>query len=247
MPKKKVEVAPAVEVVEPKAVEAPVVEPKAKAEPVRATHEQVIITFMNKVMAEVGYVQKKDENKFQKYKYAGEGALLAALRPSMVKHGLVLFPSVQSVSPIDEYGNTHVIMNYTLSHISGAVWPHTLQAAGSGNDRNSKGGVGDKGVYKAITGTNKYMLFKLFQLETGDDAEKADNQEGKAKDSNMEKVMSYIRTIHPSASEEDRKARMELLHHMLAQKGFDPVQSHTHVTGDQWSQLSTLVKELQDV
>ena len=234
MPKKK-----AVE----EAVEAQ--EAQAEAEPIKATHEQVITVYLNRVMLEVGFVQKKDENKFQKYKYAGEAALLAALRPSMVKHGLALFPSVKSVSPIDEYGNTHVIINYTLSHISGAVWPHELQAAGCGNDRNSKGGVGDKGLYKAITGANKYMLFKLFQLETGDDAEKADNQEGKAKTGDMEKVMSYIRSIHQSASEEDRKARMELLHHMLAQKGFDPVQSHTHVTGDQWSQLSTLVRELQ--
>ena len=232
MPKKKAEAV----AVEP---------PQAPPPPVKATHEQVIIVYMNKVMAEVGYVQKKDENKFQKYKYAGEAALLATLRPAMVKHGLVLLPSIQKVSPIDEYGNTHVIIDYTLTHISGAVWPHPLSAAGCGNDRNSKGGVGDKGLYKAITGANKYMLFKLFQLETGDDAEKADNQEGKAKTGDMEKVMSYIRSIHQSASEEDRKARMELLHHMLAQKGFDPVQSHTHVTGDQWSQLSTLVRELQ--
>jgi len=160
MPKKKVAVAEAVEAV---------------AEPVRATHEQVIITFMNKVMAEVGYVQKKDENKFQKYKYAGEGALLAALRPSMVKHGLVLFPSVKSVSPIDEYGNTHVIMNYTLSHISGAVWPHTLQAAGSGNDRNSKGnsrGGGIAGISEELIYTNyneKPNTFSpRFNKQTGD-------------------------------------------------------------------------------
>ena len=233
MPKKKAEAV----------AEAPV----PQAPPVKATHEQVIIVYMNKVMLEVGYVHKKDENKFQKYKYAGESALLAALRPAMVKHGLVLLPSIQKVSPIDEYGNTHVIIDYTLTHISGAVWPHPLSAAGCGNDRNSKGGVGDKGLYKAITGANKYMLFKLFQLETGDDAEKADNQEGKAKASDMEKVMAYIRSIHQSASEEDRKARMELLHHMLAQKGFDAVESHTHVTGDQWSQLLTLVRELQNV
>ena len=241
MPKKKVEA-------EADIMTAPVPQaPQAPPPPVKATHEQVIIVYMNKVMLEVGYVHKKDENKFQKYKYAGESALLAALRPAMVKHGLVLLPSIQKVSPIDEYGNTHVIIDYTLTHISGAVWPHPLSAAGCGNDRNSKGGVGDKGLYKAITGANKYMLFKLFQLETGDDAEKADNQEGKAKASDMEKVMAYIRSIHQSASEEDRKARMELLHHMLAQKGFDAVESHTHVTGDQWSQLLTLVRELQNV
>ena len=235
MPKKKVEAVAEAEA------------PVPQAPQVKATHEQVIIVYMNKVMAEVGYVHKKDENKFQKYKYAGESALLAALRPAMVKHGLVLLPSIQKVSPIDEYGNTHVIIDYTLTHISGAVWPHPLSAAGCGNDRNSKGGVGDKGLYKAITGANKYMLFKLFQLETGDDAEKADNQEAKTQNGDMEKVMSYIRSIHQSASEEDRKARMELLHHMLAQKGFDAVESHTHVTGDQWSQLLTLVGELQNV
>tara|TARA_R110002051_G_scaffold13199_1_gene44493 strand:+ start:1125 stop:1823 length:699 start_codon:yes stop_codon:yes gene_type:complete len=229
-----------------KKVEAEAV-PQAPPPPVKATHEQVIIVYMNKVMADVGYVHKKDENKFQKYKYAGEAALLATLRPAMVKHGLVLLPSIQKVSPIDEYGNTHVIIDYTLTHISGAVWPHPLSAAGCGNDRNSKGGVGDKGLYKAITGANKYMLFKLFQLETGDDAEKADKEDSKAKASDMEKVMAYIRSIHQSASEEDRKARMELLHHMLAQKGFDAVESHTHVTGDQWSQLLTLVRELQNV
>ena len=238
MPKKKAEAVAEAEAPVPQAPQAP---------QVKATHEQVIIVYMNKVMAEVGYVHKKDENKFQKYKYAGESALLAALRPAMVKHGLVLLPSIQKVSPIDEYGNTHVIIDYTLTHISGAVWPHPLSAAGCGNDRNSKGGVGDKGLYKAITGANKYMLFKLFLLETGDDAEKADNQEAKTKNGDMEKVMSYIRSIHQSASEEDRKARMELLHHMLAQKGFDAVESHTHVTGDQWSQLLTLVGELQNV
>ena len=230
-----------------KVAEAEAVAEPPQAPPVKATHERVILVYMNKVMAEVGYVQKKDENKFQKYKYAGEAALLATLRPSMVKHGLVLFPSVQSVSPIDEYGNTHVIVNYTLSHVSGAVWPHGLQMAGCGNDRNSKGGVGDKGVYKAITGANKYMLFKLFQLETGDDAEKADKEDNKTQNGDMEEVMAYIRSIHSSASEADRKSRMELLHHMLAQKGFDAVESHTHVSGNQWAQLLTLVRELKNV
>ena len=61
-------------------------EPKedAKAEAqnpeVKMSHEQAISVYINRVMTDVGYVQKKDENKFQKYKYAGEGALLAALR-----------------------------------------------------------------------------------------------------------------------------------------------------------------------
>jgi hypothetical protein len=56
------------------------------------------------------------------------------------------------------------------------VWPHKVRAIGTGNDKN-KNGVGDKGTYKALTGANKYLLFKLFQIETGDDPEKDGDEE----------------------------------------------------------------------
>jgi hypothetical protein len=88
----------------------------------------------------------------------------------MVKHGLILIPSVQQVSSVDQYGNTTVSIHYTLAHVSGAVWSTPIIAAGCGNDRN-KSGIGDKGLYKALTGANKYLLFKLFQIETGNDPE----------------------------------------------------------------------------
>jgi ERF superfamily len=138
------------------------------------TAEAVILRAMNAVMSEVDYVQKKGENDFHGYKYATEADVLDRLRPAMVKHGLVLIPSVQQVSSIDQHGNTTVSIHYTLAHISGAVWPTPVIAAGCGNDKN-KNGVGDKGLYKAITGANKYMLFKLFQIETGN-AEPEDSE-----------------------------------------------------------------------
>jgi hypothetical protein len=130
------------------------------------TPEAAILRAMNEVMKEVDYVQKKGENDFHGYKYATEADVLDRLRPAMVKHGLVLIPSVQQVSSVDQYGNTTVSIHYTLAHISGAVWPQPVIAAGCGNDRN-KSGIGDKGLYKALTGANKYLLFKLFQIETG--------------------------------------------------------------------------------
>ena len=132
--------------------------------------EATILRAMHAVMSEVDYVQKKGENDFHGYKYATEADVLDRLRPAMVKHGLVLIPSIHQVSTIDPHGNTNVVVNYTLAHVSGAVWPQVITAAGCGNDRN-KNGVGDKGVYKALTGANKYLLFKLFQIETGNDAE----------------------------------------------------------------------------
>lgn len=132
--------------------------------------EAIILRAMNAVMQEAAYVQKTGSNDFHGYRYASEADVLERLRPAMVKHGLILIPSVQQVSSIDTHGNTTVSVHYTLAHVSGAVWPQPIIAAGCGGDRN-KNGVGDKGLYKALTGANKYMLFKLFQIETGDDPE----------------------------------------------------------------------------
>ena len=134
--------------------------------------EAIILRAMNAVMDEVDYVQKKGENDFHGYRYATEADVLARLRPAMVKHGLILLPSVQQVSAVDQYGNTTISIHYTLAHVSGAVWPQPIIAAGCGNDRN-KNGIGDKGLYKALTGANKYLLFKLFQLETGNEPEES--------------------------------------------------------------------------
>lgn len=134
-----------------------------------------IATALHEVMSKVGYVQKTGKNAFHGYKYAGEADLLDKLRPAMVEAGLMLLPSVKFVSPVDEHGNVTVNMEYTLIHKDGDIWPEPLGAAGMGNDRAKNGSVGDKGVYKAITGANKYILFKLFQIETGDDPETADH------------------------------------------------------------------------
>lgn len=147
--------------------------------------EAVILRAMNAVMQEAGYVQKTGNNDFHGYRYATEADVLDRLRPAMVKHGLILIPSVQQVSSIDQYGNTTVSVHYTLAHVSGAVWPQPIIAAGCGNDRSKNGGFGDKGLYKALTGANKYMLFKLFQIETGNDPEESQgDHEREAADKN---------------------------------------------------------------
>lgn len=125
---------------------------------------------LHQIMTKVSYVQKSGKNAFHGYKYAGEADLLEKLRPAMLEAGLLLIPSIKGVSPIDEHGVTTVQMEYTLVHKDGDIWPNVICAAGQGGDKN-KNGVGDKGLYKAITGANKYLLFKLFQIETGDDPE----------------------------------------------------------------------------
>ena len=131
-----------------------------------------IATALHNVMAKVTYVQKGSENKFHGYKYVSEADLLEKLRPALIEEGLILIPSVEMVRPLDEHGNTVVDMRYEIVHKDGDIWPHLIRISGCGNDRSKNGQVGDKGLYKAITGANKYFLFKLFQIETGDDPER---------------------------------------------------------------------------
>ena len=135
------------------------------------TYPAKIAAALHEVMGKCSYVQKKKRNTFHNYNYAGEGDLLEVLRPAMLDAGLLLIPSGVERSDVDDFGNTHVTVEYTLLHKDGDVWPEKIRAFGTGNDKNSKGGIGDKGTYKALTGANKYLLFKLFQIETGDDPE----------------------------------------------------------------------------
>lgn len=133
---------------------------------------------LHEVMSRVGYVQKTGKNAFHGYKYAGEAAVLAVLRPAMVEAGLILIPTVTEVGEPDTFGNVTIRVEYSLVHKDGDVWPEKVVAYGVGNDYSPKSGrIGDKGYYKALTGANKYLLFKLFQLETGDDPEQASSHD----------------------------------------------------------------------
>ena len=131
-----------------------------------------IIAAIGKVMAGVGFVQKAGKNEFHGYKYATEGDAINGLRPHLIENGLVIVSDVLECKGPDEHGNTTVRVAYTIFHETGESL--TCHFFGCGNDRN-KNGVGDKGLYKALTGANKYFLLKTFQLETGDDPERDEN------------------------------------------------------------------------
>ena len=128
-------------------------------------------------MKETGTVAKTGRNDFHGYDYATEADVVESVRPHMVKNGLMLIPHVDNVSQ-DQHGNTNIIVNYRLYHVSGEFIEFNVAA--SGNDKN-RNGVGDKGIYKAMTGASKYAMLKLFSLATGDDPEKDENHKKMAK------------------------------------------------------------------
>jgi hypothetical protein len=153
-------------------------------------------------MRDVGYVQKAGHNDFQNYKYATEADAIGALRPAMIKHGLCMIPSVESVEQ-DEWGNTNVLMHYRILDEEGNFL--SFRAAGSGNDKNSKG-VGDKGIYKALTGASKYALLKTFMMETGDDPEVPNQQEKESKPEPKPEVKPKAEIVDESDLSDAREA-----------------------------------------
>lgn len=135
------------------------------------TNTMSLVRKLTEVMQEVTYIQKTGFNKFHGYKYATEADVSEKVRDELAKRNVLLVPSVKS----------HAVRNHTTSKGS-TEYISTVQvdftfidgdsgesigftAFGEGQD------AGDKGVYKAVTGAQKYALMKVFMIPTGDDPE----------------------------------------------------------------------------
>jgi hypothetical protein len=133
------------------------------------------------VYKEVGYVQKTGVNQAQKYRYAGEADLIAALRPVMLEHGITVNPAgvnlldYEGTVLTDAHGNQKKtnrivgVYKFDFIHESGSIL--SAQVVGEGVDN------GDKASYKAATGALKYALRQTFLIETGDEPEAHESPE----------------------------------------------------------------------
>ena len=108
----------------------------------------------------IGGVEKRGYNAFHKYHYVTEADLVAAVRQYLAAAGIVIIPNAHT--EVRDGDLTRVMIEYTVTDGNEAF---TFSMPGYGADR------GDKGLYKAVTGSMKYALMKLFKIETGDDPE----------------------------------------------------------------------------
>jgi len=143
------------------------------------TDHRNVFEALNAVMSEVSYVQKQRTPGLN-YSYAGEAALIAEIRPALVKHGVVVYPSgirdLRNESFTNKNGTqmnrTVGWFTFTFSH--GATDTHFVtEVLGEGID------AGDKSSPKAMTGAYKYALRQTLMIETGDDPDSkaSDDQE----------------------------------------------------------------------
>lgn len=108
----------------------------------------------------IGGVQKRGYNAFHKYHYVMEADLVTAVRQYLAAAGIIIIPNAHKWEFHGEICMVDIEYIVTDGNES-----FTFSMPGAGSDR------GDKGVYKAITGSQKYALMKLFKIETGDDPE----------------------------------------------------------------------------
>jgi hypothetical protein len=168
----------------------------------------------------VGWIKKRGRNTFQNYDYATEADIVAELRGELFKRNVFIFwhviknervdIQIESSKGIRKTALTHVDVEWTfVDGDTGEKW--TVMVPGVGEDS------GDKGLYKAFTGAEKYFLMKSFLLPTGNDPE-ADPNTHEASQEVLQDKLAGKRPLHgdksavPASNSEQRafKGRIEL-------------------------------------
>ena len=210
------------------------------------THEYVISDHINKVRNEVKYVKKTGRVKYKgtDYTYATEADTLAALRPALIKHGLVFCPSYESHT-VAANGDVTLVQKIMLTHAeTGAVWPYELKAVGSCKNN----------LYGSMTGGMRHFYLKFFQLETGDDPEREEQRQGEAAEktpvataskpaSSQQSVQGYVFNMLPGATDQARGNRRKLFDSLATRCGLVANTPYDKVTEAQWQAVLTLINE----
>ena len=124
---------------------------------------------INHVMGRVGYVQKQ-RGKNLKYTFAGETALIEAIRPHMVDVGLIFYQSGVELIERNEFTAKSGALGINILARFEWTWVHvasetsiTVTSLGEAAD------YGDKAANKAMTAAMKYNMRQTLVIETGDD------------------------------------------------------------------------------
>jgi hypothetical protein len=121
------------------------------------------------VMTDIdGYVKKKKSDKLS-YTFAGVDDIIAAVRPALVEHGVIVYPSgvrdlVSAVAANDKgtlMTSVSAIFAFTFAHGDSNTF-FVAEVTGEGRDSS------DKAHNKALTAAYKYAIKQTLMIETGD-------------------------------------------------------------------------------
>lgn len=113
-------------------------------------------------MGELQYIQKGEKTVNGQYRFVSHDQVTAAIHPLLVKHGVVIIPTVENIQ--QEGNRTVVTLVLRFMNVS-ADYRDYFESKYIGYGVDS----GDKGPGKAISYAYKYAILKTFCLETGED------------------------------------------------------------------------------
>ncbi len=127
------------------------------------------------ILGEIGAIEKKGKNEKQNYKYIREADVVAYLRHKLSESQIFVFHSVESEEFIESVGLSKVKTRHIFVCAESGETMEVF-SFGYGKDQTNSGYIGDKGIYKAITGAVKYFWMKNFMLSDGNDPEHFSNE-----------------------------------------------------------------------
>lgn len=117
------------------------------------------------VMKDVGAVGKDSKNPQQGYKYRGIDAVMNALQPAMIKHGIFVVPSVIEQTREERRTSKGGLLIYSVLKISYRFYAEDgsyVESVVVGEGMDS----GDKATNKALSVGFKYACFQVFCIPT---------------------------------------------------------------------------------
>lgn len=180
----------------------------------RAAHAakaKSLVSKLAEVMAAIERVPKRGHNAFHKYDYATESDIVATVRQELAARHVMLFPAVTAErrEPVGDKGSVLTTLTMVFRFVDGETGESLeFPWLGSGTDKE------DKGVYKAMTGGEKYFLLKTFLMPTGDDPEQDDDkpQPARAQAPQPRKPEGFDQWLHDleSVADEGTPALLEM-------------------------------------
>jgi hypothetical protein len=154
-----------------------------------------------KVQIAVENIEKDGNNKFHKYRYATSANITSTLKKHLQENKLVIIPSVIDCQELSVGTSTdkdtgevadkkvaRIITEYTINDVDTGYFI-SVKMPGDGTD------TGDKGIYKALTGSFKYFKIQTFDLSIADDPENEGDGNDSTDGEEEHKVKSYPLSI----------------------------------------------------
>jgi hypothetical protein len=189
-----------------------------------------LVSKLAEVMGLMAHIEKGGWNSNQKYRFVRESDVAEKASQLLAERNIFILQSVQEVKMEPLYESrggmtmflTTVKMGFQFVDGDSSSKTDILYFWGTGADN------GDKGIYKAMTGAEKYFLMKTFLISTGDDPE-ADESTDKAaagaaagKGSKVKGGKAKAGTKRGGKTDDISQAQMSELSALVKEKGLTP-------------------------